>query len=307
MNDEKSILIILGPTGVGKTAAAIQLCIEFGGEVISCDSMQVYRRFSIGTAKPRLAECFGVPHHLIDICDPTDLFSAADFVRRTLKLIPEIESRGKRPVIVGGTGLYFRSLLEGIFEGPPRVPDIRDRLRAKAAEPGGMEDLYKRLGEVDPVYQSRIHPNDRIRIVRALEVAEVTGIPLSVHFEKNSLRLTGRDTIKLGLLLPRHFLHERIDQRVDSMLRAGFIEEVLGLLSENIPRSATPFGGLGYAQIVEYLDGKKSFDETRVEIQKETRRYAKRQMTWFRREKGVIWLRADRLEWLKALVRHSLL
>jgi len=300
------VLVILGPTGVGKTSAALDVCRDIGGEVISCDSMQVYRGFDIGTAKPTWQERQRVAHHVIDVCDPCDVFSAADFVKRTIDAIALIERRGRLPVVVGGTGLYLRALLEGIFEGPPRDPGIRARLREEA-ESEGIERLHERLGQVDPNYQARIHPRDRVRIVRALEVHEITGAPLSRHFDDNSLRLSNHRCLKIGLLLPRAHLYDRIDRRVDVMLAAGLVDETRALLSAGVPGDATPFKGLGYAQICAHLDGRLPLDAIRIEIQKETRRYAKRQMTWFRRERGVIWMRADRPEWVVPLVRQLLL
>ncbi|MEW6365006.1 MAG: tRNA (adenosine(37)-N6)-dimethylallyltransferase MiaA [Acidobacteriota bacterium] len=301
----KPLLVTFGPTASGKSAAAIQVCRAIGGEIISADSMQVYRGFDIGTAKHR-DEDSGVPQHLIDICAPDGVFSAADFVRRTLELVPEIEGRGCLPVVVGGTGLYLRALLDGIFEGPPRDSSIRARLREEA-QSHGLSRLYLRLGEIDPDYQSRIHSNDRVRIIRALEVAEITGTPLSAHFERNSLRLEGHDVLKLGLLLPREDLYARIDRRVEWMMEAGLVEEVSCLLAQGVSRQATPFKALGYRQVLDCLDGSASRAETIASIQQETRRFAKRQMTWFRREQDAVWVRADRIELILPLVRHRLL
>ncbi len=301
----RPLVIILGPTAVGKTGAAVELCRALGGEIISCDSMQVYRGFDIGTAKPG-PESADVTHHLVDICDPDETFSAADFVTRTLALLPEIERRGRLPVVVGGTGLYLRALLDGIFEGPPRNPEIRSRLRSDAAA-HGLASLYQRLGEVDPAYQARVHQNDPVRIIRALEVWETTGVPISIQFERSSVRLRDHRVLKLGLLLPRRDLYARIDLRVDAMLAAGLVGEAMRLLARQVSRDATPFKGLGYRQSLKLIDGECDEAGLREEMRTETRRYAKRQLTWFRRERGAIWLRPDRSEWIIPLVRRWLL
>lgn len=303
--DLKPLIVIFGPTGVGKTAAAVELCRAVGGEIISCDSMQVYRGFDIGTAKPG-PEAADVPHHLISIREPSETFSAADFVELTRRVLPEIELRRHLPVVVGGTGLYLRALLEGIFEGPGRDPVIRRRLKEEAGE-HGLAHLYRRLGEVDREYQARIHPNDRVRIVRALEVVELTGAPLSSHFANHALGLHGYRVLKIGLILPRGQLYRRIERRVDEMMASGLVEEAVRLLNSGVSRDAAPFRGLGYREVLACIEGRLNFRDLRSEIQKQTRRYSKRQLTWFKRERGAIWLHASRSMWLAPLVRQSLL
>lgn len=308
-NDEAAslppLVIILGPTGAGKTAAAITLCRDFGGEIISADSMQVYRGFDIGTAKPGRADS-DVRHHLIDVCEPASTFSAADFVSAALAIIPEIDAGARLPVIAGGTGLYIRALMRGIFEGPPRDERIRARLRAEAAQ-HGLAHLHARLGKIDPAYHAVIHANDPVRIIRAIEVYELTGRPLSSHFAASTLRLRGRRVLKVGLMLPRPLLYAGIDRRADQMIDAGLVDEVRGLLEAGVPRDAAAFKGVGYRQVLEFLDSGRSMDWLREEIRKETRRYAKRQLTWFRKEQGVVWMRSDLSCSIVPLVRHWLL
>lgn len=308
-NDEPAslppLVIILGPTGAGKTATAVTLCRDIGGEIISADSMQVYRGFDIGTAKPG-PEHSDVRHHLIDACDPASTFSAADFVTAALSIISEIDARARLPVIAGGTGLYIRALLQGIFEGPPRDDRIRARLRAEAAQLG-LAHLHTRLGEIDPAYQVVVHANDPVRIIRALEVHELTGRPLSSHFANSSLRLRGRRVLKVGLMRPRPALYSMIHRRTDQMIDAGLVDEVRELLATGVPRDAAAFKGVGYRQVIELLDSGRSMDWLREETRKETRRYAKRQLTWFRREQGVVWIRSDLSSSIVPLVRHWLL
>lgn len=297
--------MILGPTAVGKSALAVELARRFRGEVINGDSMQVYRGFDIGTAKPTPEERRGVPHHLLGFVDPRSQFCAMDFVRETRRVLDDLRRRDVLPIIVGGTGLYLKALLDGLFPGPGRDPEVRRRLDEEAAE-SGLEHLWRRLEAVDPEYARKIGPRDRIRIVRALEVQELTGTPLSRHFERTEGFLKDFQTLRIGLQLDRKELNRRIEERVDSMFARGLEAEVRSLLASGVPEDAPPFRGLGYKQVLLAERGRISAAEARALIKQETRRYAKRQVTWFRKMPGVTWFEAGDIEGPAALVRSRL-
>ncbi len=291
MVQEKDLIILCGPTAVGKTAAAIELALKIGAEIISADSGQIYRGMDIGTAKPTLKERRGVPIHLIDILDPDQSFSAAEFRRLALQAIEEIQSRGKKIVIVGGTGLYLRALEMGLFEGPPRDPKIREGLENEIRE-NGVEALHRELQKVDPEAATLIPSKNRQRLIRALEVYRLTGKPISMHWKEHRLSTGGERLFsfkKMGLRLPKEELHQRIDTRVKLMLQQGWVEEVRPLL-EKWGDDAPGLQLIGYKETVSFLRGKITLEKAVEQIKLNTRRYAKRQMTWFRRDHEIQWL-----------------
>lgn len=304
-SDPPRLVILLGPTGVGKTAAAIGLALRFNGEIINADSMQVYRGFDIGTAKPSADDRRRVPHHLIDIIEPTVQFTAADFADRAAAAVRRIQERGRLPLVVGGTGLYLRALLDGLFPGPGRDPVVRSRLEERART-AGLEDLRRELERVDPAYASLTALRDKVRIVRALEIFELTGRPISEHFAGTRSPVEGWSAVKIGLNLERAALYRKIEERVDRMFRDGFIEEVRALLDRGVPETAPPFRALGYRHVLRCLRGEIPEEEAARLTKLETRHFAKRQLTWFRKMTGVIWLPADDPEALAAGLREQL-
>jgi tRNA dimethylallyltransferase len=281
------LIAVVGPTGAGKSDLALYLAEALGSEVLSSDALQVYRGVDVGTAKVPIEERRGVPHHLIDLVEPTEEFSAAEFVRRAVPLIEDLTRRGRVPVIVGGTGLYLRALRKGLFEGPGRSPEIRERL-SEIAERRGVRALHRILRRWDPGLAARIHPNDRVRLVRGIEVYLASGERMSDLMEKRLSPLRGFQDILVGLRPDRDPLKERIASRVESMFARGFVEEVRRLRSEH--GDAIPaFKAIGYREVLLHLDGKIDLDETRRRVALATAQYAKRQMTWFRREPDVHW------------------
>jgi tRNA dimethylallyltransferase len=284
------LVVILGPTAVGKTAVGLRLAEQIGAEIISADSAAVYRGMDIGTAKPTAEERARVRFHLIDVAEPDEPFTAARFRELALEAMREIQARGKRVLIVGGTGLYLRVLLHGFsLAPPPRDPTIRKRLQQEAREQG-LPALYARLQQVDPKAAARIHPNDAVRIIRALEVYEMTGKPLSEWQHRADSELPA---LKLGLTMPRPLLYRRINERVDQMMAQGFLQEVQNLLSKGYNRDLPALKGLGYRHLIAYLMGEMGLEEAVALWKRDTRRFAKRQMTWFRREPGILWLDAS--------------
>lgn len=285
----KPLIAVLGPTAVGKSALGIALAERLGGEVINCDSTAVYRGFDIGTDKVPMAGRRGIPHHLIDIADPTAEYTAAQFARDATAAIGEIQARAHVPILVGGTGFYYRALTRGLFPGPPANPELRARLEALAAR-RGVERLHRLMGRVDPASAARIMPRDLKRIVRALEVYFLTGRPLTAHFEATaSLLDPGLQVVPIGLRMPAAWLSERVTRRVDAQFDAGLLDEIRGLLAAGVPPGARPFGGLVYRQAMEHLQGLRGEAETRALIAQENRRYARRQLIWFRKEPNLVW------------------
>jgi tRNA dimethylallyltransferase len=283
------LVAVLGPTATGKSALGIRLAQTYGGEVINCDSTAVYRGFDIGTDKVPIDEQGGVPHHLIDVVDPTDIYSAAQYARDAAARIREITGRGRLPVLVGGTGFYFRALVDGLFDGPGRDEAVRTRLHGLAARRGA-EYLHRVLQRVDTDSARRIMPRDEKRLVRALEVWLLTGEALSTHFAGTRSPLPEYDVCAIGLRLPSDDIASRVARRVEAQWARGVVDEVRGNLAAGIPRAANPFGGLVYRQILEMLDGVRDEAETRALIVRENRHYARRQLIWFRKEPRVIWL-----------------
>lgn len=282
------LAVVLGPTGSGKSELAIQIALKLGGEIVNCDSLQIYKGFDIGTAKVPIAARQGVPHHLIDIADPTALFTAGEYARMARRTLHEIAGRRQLPIVVGGTGFYLRALLEGLFPGPERNAAIRANLEQREQRRKG--SLHRILSRLDPAAAARIHSNDKNKIVRALEVRLLEGQAISEAFERGREPLQGFQVIKIGLNPARDLLYKRLNDRGRRMFEAGLIEEVQNLLTAGVPHNAKPFESLGYKQALAVLERKMTSEQAVVSTQLETRRYAKRQLTWFRKEHGVRWL-----------------
>ncbi|MBN2057959.1 MAG: tRNA (adenosine(37)-N6)-dimethylallyltransferase MiaA [Candidatus Saganbacteria bacterium] len=280
-------LVILGPTAVGKSALAVKLAQELNGEIISADSMQVYRGMDIGTAKPSKEEQQGILHHLIDIKAPDEPWTVSDFVEQAHELIPEIASQGKKAIVAGGTGLYLWTLINGFsFPIAPADKEVRKKLE-KLPAPA----LYFQLSTIDPIAAQKIHANDKKRIIRALEVFELTGKCIS-EFQQRRRKETGSssaDYLLIGLNLEREKLYERIEQRIDQMIARGLINEVKGLLSKGFSKDLPSFQALGYKEVVEFLEGRWNKEQMIEELKKRTRNFARRQITWFKRVKNVKW------------------
>ncbi len=288
MRKKPKIIFILGPTGVGKSEFAAKLAKKIKGEVISCDSMQVYKDMEILSQYPSRKLRKRIPHHLIGILSPSQEWSAADFVAKAKKIADGIIKRGKIPVITGGTGLYARAFIEGLFPSPPKSEALRKKLYREARDKGN-EKLYEKLAKVDPVYASKIHPNDLRRIVRALEVYELTGRPISDH-HGGTKGLKDKYAVSIFILnRNREELYTRVNERVDEMFRCGVIDEVKKL--RRLKLSKTAKAVLGFREIGAYIKGNLSLEEAKELIKMNTRRYAKRQLTWFKREKGATWKR----------------
>jgi tRNA dimethylallyltransferase len=282
------VLAILGPTAVGKSWLGLLLGETLPGEIISADALQAYRGFDIGTAKPSAAECLRVPHHLIDIRDPDEPYSAGEFSRLASGKLEEIRQRQRRPLVVGGSGLYVRALLDGISPIPATSREIREELGRELAD-CGLSSLFRRLEKVDPATASRLSRGDTQRVMRALEVVLSTGRPLSSWLADNPTGPGGLESVRLGLTLPRDVLYDRISERVGAMIGAGWVEEVEGLLNEGYGPGIPAFQAIGYRQLAEHIAGKISLEEAIAKIVRATCRYAKRQMTWFRREEAIFW------------------
>ncbi len=286
----KRVLAVLGQTATGKSALAIALAGRYGGEIVNCDSTAVYRGFDIGTDKVPADAQRGVPHHLIDIVEPTQEYTAAQYARDAARVIADVHARGRLPILVGGTGFYYRALTRGLFPGPGRDPAMRDRLRAIARR-RRLEFLYRMLGRVDPASARRIQPRDEVRIVRALEVFFLTGRSLTAHFADTVSPLAGWDVIAVALTMPAVDLVPRLQRRVDEQFARGLLDEIRALLARGIPEDAHPFGGLVYRQALEHLHGVRDEAATRQLIVRENRRYARRQLIWFRKEANLVWFR----------------
>ena len=290
--EAKNLVIVLGPTAVGKSAMAIRLAQKFRGEVINCDSMQVYKGFDIGTDKIPRDQRNNIPHHLLDIADSTTQFTAAEFVRHALEAIESIRKKQMLPIIVGGTGLYLKALLEGLFPEAKKDTAIRERLERQAKEKG-LEFLRESLLRVDPAYAKKIGERDKIRIIRALEIFHATKIPISEHFANTHSHVDDFFILKIGLKLERSIIYMKIEDRVDRMFARGIVEEARGLLEEGANPDSPPFRALGYRQVLNHLRGDISLEEAIELTKKETRHYSKRQMTWFRKMTGIHWFTPD--------------
>lgn len=286
-----SVLALVGPTASGKTSLAVELAEALGTEIISADSMQVYRGMEIGTAAPTPEERARVPHHLVSFLDPADHFSAGEFERQARQIVARLNAQGKTAVVAGGSGLYLRALIDGLFPGPARDEAIRERLQSEA-ESGGVEAMYRRLQDVDPDYARAILPGDLRRIVRALEVYEITGAPLSALHREHREAEAPLDAVQVALDLPRPELYARIEARVDRMLEAGFLDEVRALLDAGYEDRLAKIRSLGYREMIAHLKGELSLAEAVALMKQNTRRFAKRQLIWFRPDPRIYWLPA---------------
>lgn len=285
-----NIICIAGPTASGKTALAVELAKEFNGEVISCDSMQIYRRMDIGTAKPTREEMQGIPHHMLDVADPDEDFSVSRYCEMATAILDDILTRGKTAIIAGGTGLYMDSLIRGNSFAPYPSTGARERLE-KEADEKGMDVMLTKLRAIDPESAEKLHLADRKRIIRALEVFEETGQTITAHNKRTQTIPPRYKPLWLGLdFVPRQALYDRIDLRVGLMLEQGLIQEIQDLLSSGIPAKCTAMQAIGYKEFVSALEGNADIEEAADEVRKASRHYAKRQLTWFRRNSEMNWL-----------------
>jgi tRNA dimethylallyltransferase len=292
------LIIIAGPTGIGKSSLALSLAGEFGGEIISADSMQVYRYMDIGTAKPTPEERARVRHHLIDVIDPDEDFNAALFVQRAGEVIRDLDRAGRSIWLVGGTGLYIRALTAGLLEGPGTRDDFRKACR-QAAREFGITHLHDRLREKDEAAAEKIHPNDLVRVVRALEVLELSGESIVARQREHRFGERPYDVLKIGLTDDRKGLYEKIDRRCDEMIEKGLIAEVEGLMARGYAGNLKPMQSLGYKHMVRFVEGLLSLEEAVAMMKRDTRNYAKRQMTWFRADAEMVWHRPDDLDGIR--------
>jgi tRNA dimethylallyltransferase len=278
----------VGPTGSGKSELALAVAERFGGEIVNCDSLQVYRYFDIGTAKLGVEERRGIPHHLLDVADPDRLFSAGEYARMARAAIEEISSRNRLPVVTGGTGLYLRALIDGLFPGPARDVVVRRRLAQRETRRPGF--LHRSLRRFDPEAARRIHPHDVQKLMRAVEVCLLTRRSLTAEFAGGRDKLVGFRVLKLGLTPPRSALYERLDQRCTRMFEGGLVDEVRRILLLGFSPSVRPLESHGYKQALQFLRRELTLEAALEQAQRNTRRYAKRQWTWFRREAEMQWL-----------------
>lgn len=286
--EKPRLIVVMGPTAVGKTAAAIRLAKQWGGEIISADSMQVYRHMDIGTAKPTPDQQCRVPHHLIDIVNPDESFNAECFMERARAVIAELHKRGKKIIVVGGTGLYIRAVLGGLFDGPAADEALR-RHYFTILEREGKAGLYGMLKARDRRAAAIIHPNDTTRMIRALEVLDLTGVSIMEQQQEHRFAQRPYRVLKIGLRCSRSVLYERIEARTEEMLAQGFLDEVRQLLDMGFHEGLRPMQALGYRQMVGFLKGELDLDEAVDQLKRETRRYAKRQLTWFGADPEIRW------------------
>ena len=300
-----NIICIAGPTASGKTALAVQIAKEFNGEVISCDSMQIYRYMDIGTAKPTREEMEGVPHHMIDVVEPTEEFSVSRYCAMATPILDNILSRGKTAIVAGGTGLYMDALIRGNDFAPCPSTGCRERLEAEADEKG-MEYLLEMLRRIDPDAAAKLHLADRKRIIRALEVWQETGETITAHNQKTQAIPPKYTAAWLGLdFADRAELYRRIDRRVDLMLEAGLLDEIQQLLASGIPAKCTAMQAIGYKEFVNALAGLDTIENAAAELKKASRHYAKRQLTWFRRNSAMHWLTRETGEGPEEILRKA--
>ncbi|MGD8369697.1 MAG: tRNA (adenosine(37)-N6)-dimethylallyltransferase MiaA [Desulfobacterales bacterium] len=290
--ETNQIIVVCGPTAVGKTGFGIDLARAVGGEIVGADSMQIYRHMDIGTAKPSAEERAQVRHHLVDFCDPAEPFDAAAYTRLARETIERLLENSVVPLVVGGTGLYIKGLLGGLFPASAASRPVRNRLRQEA-ERRGTPDLHRRLAQRDPETAARLHPNDTFRVVRALEVLVATGEPISRHQQRHRFGDAPYRALKLGVFLEREALYRRIDRRCEAMLQAGLIDEVERLLAMGYSPQLKAMQSIGYRHVVDYLAGRTNREETLRLFCRDTRRYAKRQLTWFRADPEICWLAPD--------------
>lgn len=293
--NQPKIIIICGPTGVGKTTVAIHLARVFQGEIVSADSMQIYRLMDIGTAKPTLAEQSAVPHHIIDIIQPNDPIDAAVYAKKARAAIADLVDRAVLPFVVGGTGLYIKALLHGLSRARPADPERLARLKKEAEEKGSLF-LHRRLQSCDPASAAKIHANDTFRIIRALEIYEKTGQTMTACHATHRFSHTHYQSLKIGLHMNRTALYHRIDKRVDEMIEAGLLAEVNRLLKEGYTPNLKSMQSIGYRHMTEYLMGKTNWEEAISRLKADSRRYAKRQLTWFKADPKITWFEPDQVE-----------
>jgi tRNA dimethylallyltransferase len=289
MSELERLVVVLGPTASGKSSLGIFLAQQLGGEVLVCDSTQAYRHFDIGTAKVPASEQRGIPHHLFDLVEATEVFTAGEYRRRALAVLKDLRVRGEVPIITAGTGLYLRALLEGLAEAPERSEELRERLR-RSARLRGPEYLYRVLLRLDAETAARIARRDTQKIIRAIEIRLLAGKTVGEIHRGGREPLEGYQVVKIGLLPPRPALYARIDRRVEAMTAAGWSDEVRRLISLGVPPDAKPFQFIGYSELREHIEGRLRMEAAIRRIQQATRNFAKRQITWFRREPGVAWL-----------------
>ena len=299
------VIIIGGPTGIGKTAVAIRIAQRFGGEIVNADSMQIYRKMDTGTAKPTPKEQALVKHHLIDIINPDQPFDAVRFSDMAGKIITPLVEKQILPLVVGGTGLYIKALTQGLFRENSSDQKIREELK-QIAETHGSEHLYRNLKQIDPATAHRLHPNDTFRIIRALEVYRVTGAPISDFH--NTHRFSDRPyrTLKIGLDMDRKILYDRIDKRVDAMIDEGIVTEVKQLLSMGYSADLKSMQSIGYRHMADFIEGRLEWDEALDTMKRDTRRYAKRQLTWFRKDPEMIWFHPEQWDGMADLIGNFL-
>jgi tRNA dimethylallyltransferase len=300
-----NIIVVCGPTGIGKTAFSISLAKAFNGEIISADSMQIYKYMDIGTAKPSKAETDAARHHLIDFVDPAQPFDAGRFIQEADYAIQDLVNRKKLPIVAGGTGLYIRALLHGLFRTHPVCQSTMDRLTGEMEEKG-IHYLHDRLKQCDPAAAQKIHPNDSFRVLRALEVWETTGKSISDRQTEHNFADSRYHYLKIGLKMDREQLYHRINSRVDLMLEAGLLNEVRQLVKKGYSLDLKSMQSIGYKQLGLFLKNEVDYNEAVRLLKRDSRRYAKRQFTWFNRDKDIHWLEPDQIDTAKKLVKDFL-
>ncbi|HXN19229.1 MAG TPA: tRNA (adenosine(37)-N6)-dimethylallyltransferase MiaA [Candidatus Binatus sp.] len=283
------VIVILGPTASGKSSLAIWLAEKLSGEVLVCDSTQAYKYFDIGTAKVALSEQHGIAHHLVDLCEPEQIFTAGEYRRRALQVLEEVTQRKKLPILTAGTGLYLRALLEGLSDAPERSEELRTRLRERA-ECRGPEHLHRILARLDPASASRIASRDTQKVIRAIEMRILAKKPVAEIHGEGRRSLEGYGVKKIGLSPAREDLYARIEERTESMIRDGWLDEVSRLVAKGISPESKPFQFIGYSELRSHLNGQLTMESAAQKIQQATRQFAKRQLTWFRKEPAVHWL-----------------
>jgi tRNA dimethylallyltransferase len=304
-NVKPKIIIICGPTALGKTSVAINVAGAFNGEIIGADSMQIYRYMDIGTAKPTTDEQSRVAHHMIDLIDPDEHFDARQFAEMANEKIIKLYAGGVTPFVVGGTGLYIKALVHGLFKAGRADIRARERLQEQSRIYGA-DFLYQRLRRHDPDTAERIHPNDSYRIIRALEVYELTGKPITAFQREHGFKDHRFRALKIGLHINREVLYDRINHRVDAMIDSGFLDEVKGLLEMGYSDDLKSMQSIGYRHLIDFIKGRCSWDETLRTLKRDTRRYAKRQLTWFKADPEIIWREPGQLREIQRLIKKFL-
>lgn len=297
------IIVISGPTGIGKTGLSVRLAEKFGGEIVGADSMQIYKYMDIGTAKPTEEERARAVHHMTDIANPDEPYDAARYLSEARAAVDDIVARKRLPIVVGGTGFYIKALLYGLFEARPEDKRVRSNLWKQAGELG-TDGLYRRLEACDPEAAGRIHPNDTYRVVRALEVYEITGRTMSAYRREHGFSDSPYNALKFALYMDRNELYRRIDHRVELMIEQGLVEEVRDLLEMGFDRNLKSMQALGYRHVLDYLEGTADLHKIKETLKRDTRRYAKRQLTWFRADPEINWVRPDQEELISGFIRR---